>query len=132
MKIKVIRPVEVNIETIRIKVPVRYDEEDIPNDFPLRTGDIWEAAVNVDTGVIRDWPQDKSGKLHMKVCDSGRYTLYDSKGFIVEEIIEDYVPNGIVPGQYGDYIDLDISHDGTILNWPKHPDVTAFFRSKDQ
>src|ERR1039457_3992065 len=104
MKIETLIRTEVDVATIRIQVAVRCDEEDIPNDFPLRKGDMWEATVDVDTGQIKDWPKGKSGDLQMKVCDSGTYTLFDREGKQLSER-QDYVPNGVVPGEYGDYID---------------------------
>ena len=128
MKIETLIRTEVDVATIRIQVAVRCDEEDIPNDFPLRKGDMWEATVDVDTGQIKDWPKGKSGDLQMKVCDSGTYTLFDREGKQLSER-QDYVPNGVVPGEYGDYIDLKINSDGIITNWPKEPDFDSFFET---
>jgi hypothetical protein len=31
--------------------------------------------------------------------------------------IQDYVPHEIVPGEYGDYVELEINSDGAIDNW---------------
>ena len=58
--------------------------------------------------------------------DSGSYTLYSPSG---EKIAfrDDYVPNRLIPGEYGDGIDLDVDADGIIRNWPKRPDLSAFF-----
>jgi hypothetical protein len=112
-------------------VPVRYQEEDIPNDFPLRQGDMWDATVDIDTGKIQNWPQGKTGDMHMKVCDGGTYTLLDKDGKSLAEIA-DYIPNSVVPGEYGDYIELKIDATGTITNWPKDPDVGKFFRGDDE
>lgn len=113
MKATILAKQDIEIAGVGIKVPVRYEEEDIPNDFPLRTGKKWEAFVHIDTGQIRDWPQGKSGRLQMKVCDEGSYYLYDRKGSWVAAIKDDYVPHGV------------------ITNWPKHPDVSAFFPHPD-
>jgi hypothetical protein len=52
----------------------------------------------------------------MKVCDCGVYRLYDEDMFVLGEV-DGYVPHGVVPGRYGDYISLDIQEDGTIANW---------------
>lgn len=133
MKTKVLQLVEVNVTHIKIHVPVCYEEEDIPNDFPLRKGDVWEAKVNIDTGAIEGWPTDP--KWHnavinnMKVCDEGTYILLDGEN-VVAAIEQNYIPNGVVPGEYGDYISLRIV-DGVITNWPKNPDVSAFFPKQD-
>lgn len=132
MKVTKPQPTIIDITHIFIYVPVRYEEEDIPNNFPLRIGDVWAARVNIDTGKIDGWPQGKSGNLHMKVCDEGSYRLIDKYNGLVASIEQDYVPHGVVPGEGGDYIDLQIDTNGVITNWPKHPDVTAFFRNDEE
>lgn len=126
MKTKIKVEQEIDIQGVGIRVPVRYGEEDIPNDFPLRKGKIWEAFVFVDTGRIRDWPIGKSGTLSMKVCDAGQYFLYDAKGNVVASL-DDYCPNKAIPGKYGDYIELEINSDGIITNWYREPDFSQFF-----
>jgi hypothetical protein len=128
MKTKIKIEQEVEITKIIICVHVRYGEENIPNDFPMRHGDLWKATVDIDTGRIEDWPIGKSGNVTMKVCDEGTYTLVDSTGKRIAELENEYVPHGIVPGKYGDYINLEINDQGVIINWPKHPDISTFFR----
>jgi hypothetical protein len=127
MKVTVKKPVEIDVKTVRLSVAVRYDEEDMPNDFPFRKNDIWEVTIDIETGKIRDWPEGVTHALHMKVCDQGSYWLYDAEGGLAGWIDEDYVPNELIPGSYGDYIEMDIRADGTIANWPTKPDVSAFF-----
>lgn len=127
MKTIVKRKQTIEISAIRIHVPVRYEEEDIPNDFPMRNGDIWQAEVEIDTGKIKDWPQGKAGSLYMKVVDEGDYTLLGPHGNVVAMLEGDYVPHGVVPGEWGDYINLEINEDGIVTNWPAKPDVSKFF-----
>ena len=127
MKVTVTKPVEIDIAYVRISVAVKYDEEDIPNDFPFRKGDQWDIIVDIETGKIVDWPEGVEHDLHMKVTDSGSYWFLDAAKLPVGWIDEDYVPNDVVPGSYGDYIEMQIAGDGTITNWPKSPDVSAFF-----
>lgn len=122
---------EIDVAAIRIQVPVRYGEEDIPNDFPGRTGKVWTVWVDFDNGRIQNWPQGRTGDFSMKVCDEGVYTLYDRDGEQVATIDHDYVPNQVVPGEYGDYITMKIDASGTITNWPKHPEITAFFKQEE-
>jgi hypothetical protein len=117
MKRVIVIQKEVDIKKVRVSVAVRYDEEDIPNDFPMRSGNMWNATIDIETGKILDWPQGKSGNLHMKVCDEGSYYLLDENDEEVLSIEGDYVPNGLIPGTYGDYIDLKIDSTGTITNW---------------
>lgn len=124
MKIKVLRPVEIEITHIHLSLPVRYEEEDMPNDFPLRIGELWEAMVEIDSGRIEDWPQGKEGEFYMKVVDMGTYTLYgpspkDGSRAVLAELNEEYVPHGVVPGEWGDYVHLKINGHGVITNWPR-------------
>lgn len=127
MKATVFVEQEIEIAAIRIAVAVRYEEEDIPNEFPMRKGEMWEAVVEMDTGKIVGWPAGKSGDMYMKVCDNGTYTLIGKSGEAISIRESDYVPHGVVPGEYGDYVDLKINSDGIITNWPKQPDFSAFF-----
>lgn len=130
MKFTVNRPVEIDIKFVRLELHVRYDEEDIPNDFPLRSGDMWNASVEIDTGKIRGWPADAGARqLRMKVCDEGCYSLVADLDGIVARI-SDYIPHGVVPGRYGDYVELEIDANGVITNWPKKPDVSEFFKDE--
>jgi len=133
MKFTVNKPVEVEISHVLINVPVRYGEEEIPNDFPLRDGETWRATVELDTGKIVEWPADKPERhsLSMKVRDEGTYKLLDPRGNQEGRTSPGYyVPHGVVPGEFGDYIHLEIEG-GIITNWPKKPDVSAFFADED-
>lgn len=116
---------EVDIQAIEVILPVRYDDEDIPYDAPKRCGDKWQAEIDIETGKIYDWPQGKTLDMYMKVCDSGSYSLRNAAGFVVATR-NDYVPHGIIPGEYGDYVDLKIDATGKITNWPKKIDLSDF------
>lgn len=126
MKVTVKTEEEVEIKFVKVNVAVRYGEEDIPNDFPLRKGDMWSAIIDIDKGMILDWPKGTKGELYMKVCDEGSYYLLDESGNTVLSIEEDYVPNELLPGEYGDYLDLDINEDGYINNWYSKPSLSDF------
>ncbi len=125
---------EVEAKYLRVHIPVRYDEEDIPKDFPLRIEvendkdgyDWWDATIEVDTAKILNWPQGITGEMFMKVCDEGSYFLLDESGETIKEIIEDYVPNNILPGEYGDYVSLVINEEGIITNWYDSPSFEDF------
>jgi hypothetical protein len=121
----------VEIKKVKVEVAVRYEDEDIPYDFPLREGDMWNATIDVDNGKILDWPQGKSGDLHMKICDEGTYHLLDENDNIVLSIIEDYVPNSLLPGEYGDYLFLKINEEGVVTNWMKDANFSEFTQEED-
>ena len=124
--------VEIEITHILLELPVRYGTEDIPEDFPLRKGDMWRGKVELETGRLLEWPKGREARLFLKVVDGGIYTLLDPQGTAVACLNNDYVPHGVVPGEYGDYVDLNINGDGRITNWPKQPDVEAFFPEPDR
>ena len=131
MKAKIPTTIEVNITHVLVNLPVRYDEEDIPNDFPLREGDMWNAKIEIDTGKIEGWPLGRTGEFYMKVVDGGTYRLLDDKGAVVAAIEQDYVPHGVIPGEYGDYVDFKIDAGGVIANWPKRPDICEFLEQDE-
>lgn len=124
VKIKVIK--EIDIKYVEVILPVRFNEEDMLNDFPMRKGDTWQATINIDSGKILNWEQGKEGSFYMKVCDEGCYELFD-EDFNSIARIHDYVPNALIPGDYGDYVNFKIDKEGRIINWPKNPSVSQFF-----
>ena len=126
MKVKIPITKEVDIKYITIEIAVRYEEEDIPNNAPMRDDDMWKASVNIDTGKINDWPKGQTLDLYMKVCDEGMYRLFDADWNELA-CIDGYVPNGIVPGSYGDYVGLKINESGVITNWPTSPTFDDFW-----
>jgi hypothetical protein len=134
MKATISKPTEIEVSFIRIEIPVRYEEEDIPNDFPMRDGDMWKATVAMDNGEIQDFkaPAGFDGaEMYMKVCDEGTYILLNHCGEEIARIESDYVPHGVIPGEFGDYVNLRIGATGIIENWPDEPDVDEFFPDGD-
>ncbi len=132
MKTTILIEKAVDIKKVVIEISPRYigddEDDDMPTDFPglndLKNN--WMASVDIDTGQIEGWPAGEVREMHVKVCDAGRYSLYEADGSMLAKI-DGYVPNGIVPGSYGDYIELKINEDGFITNWPKLPDCSEFF-----
>lgn len=118
----------INVAAVRVVLPVKYGDEDMPYDFPFRKGEQWEIVIDVDTGKIRDWPQGLAYELSMKVTDGGSYYLLDEKGEVVAAREQSYVL-GMIPGSYGDYVLLHINPDGTIGNWDadRYDIVNDFF-----
>lgn len=122
---------QVNVKFIKLSVPVRYEDEDMPYDFPLRQDDTWEAIIDLDTHQIENWPQGKSGSFQMKVCDAGSYYLLDDNKEIVAGIVENYVPNRVIPGDYGDYISMKIDETGKVTNMPNPLDFSEFLANDE-
>jgi len=107
----------VGIKYLKMSVAVRYDEEDMPNDFPFRNGNLWNVLIDIDEHRIIEWPKGVSHELFMKICDEGCYYLMDSDRNIIKSKEQEYVPNNLLPGEYGDYLDFVIDESGYITNW---------------
>jgi hypothetical protein len=119
---------------LRIDIPLRYDDEDMPFDFPLRTKsensqdyDSWVAVIDLQTGEIQDFPKDVSLDFFTKVCDEGLYFLLDGNKQLIAKAGGDYVPNRAIPpiDGYGDYIHLKIEY-GVVVNLYTNPDFSQF------
>jgi hypothetical protein len=122
MKFNIPATVEIDVKYVQVSVPVRYEEEDIPNDFPFRENDQWTVTIDAETGYIKDWPVNQypeTYNIHMKICDEGIYRLLDSEEKILATIEDCYVPDFLPDKHFGDYIIFDIAPDGKIINWKK-------------
>lgn len=117
---------EIEIKYVQLNVSVRYEDEDMPYDFPFRDNDMWNPLIDIDKGKIVDFEYHERWPLHMKVTDSGSYYLLDENKEVVLKIEDDYVPNSLIPGSYGDYIEINILPDGTIDNWYEKPSIKDF------
>lgn len=132
------KPMEFEVKYLIADMSIRYWEdaevdgvEDSDGDLiPLRDGDCWRIKIDVDTGVIADWPSGTSAKTHYKVCDEGIYQLVSEEHGVIAEK-NGYVPSMLAPGGdgYGDYVILNIDGEGTIEGWSF--DV-SFFQEDDE
>lgn len=138
MNLTVMKPVEIVAKSIRVNVPIRYGDEDVPHDLPFRrkwqkgdTGDDaprrrydrWDVVVGLDTGMIEGWPEGRAASVHLKVCDEGVYTLLSESGNQIARVFEDYVPCCIPEG--GDYIAFDVDESGHVKGWESDCDPTS-------
>ena len=119
---------------LKIDIPLRYDDEDMPYDFPLRqkgqdgNDDTWVATIDLKTGEILNFPKDVSLDFFTKVCDEGLYYLLDENmNIFAEADCSGYVPNHAIPPKdgYGDYIHLHIQN-GIVVNLYDNPDFCEF------
>ena len=90
---------------------------------------ILEYVIDLKDRKVFGWNY-KEGNLKMraKVRDSGTYTLLDENRQPLWQICG-YVPNRLIPPferGYGDYIELAVEADGTIVGWPQTPDLSEF------
>ena len=139
MKVNIKIEKEVDIKYCQLKVEPRYWEdttvdgvEDTEGDLiPCRDKDFWCPLIHIDTGVIVNWEIGKTAKVHYKICDSGSYYLLDQYESIILSIEDDYVPNNLIPGEYGDYIIMDINESGTIINWGTKRNLSDFINEEE-
>lgn len=125
MKVTVIKKEEVEVKFVLIDINPRHlDEEEKP--VPLLVGDTWRVMVDIDSGKIHDWPQGEEREYYWKICDAGSYYLLSESQEVVLSIDNNYVPNNLLPGEWGDYLDLKINGEGVITNWLKNPTSEDF------
>lgn len=126
---------EIDIKTVLVEAGVRYWEDATVNGvedtegnlIPLRKGNLWCPEIDIDNGTILNWPVGTKADIHYKVCDAGSYHLKDVKGNIVLSIENNYVPNNLIPGEYGDYIIMTVDENGKIAEWPEEPSIEDFY-----
>lgn len=131
MKVTVYKPVELEIHTVKIEVELHDDvSESLPKHLFNDDGEL-DLLIEIDTGKVVSWHGSEPVNIYDKVRDNGVYTLFDLGGLEVAKIDNYYVPNNLIPGDYGDYINLEINSDGFVTNWPKYPSVLEFLPEKD-
>lgn len=135
MKAKIKIEKEVNFTHLKVKCGVRHWDdatvngiEDDGSLIPFREGDYWCPIIDIDTGIIENWPIGTTAQVHYKCCDDGEYWLIADDGSEFNRTNE-YVPNilDIYKESYGDYIILNIDENGQIEDWPKHHNIDDFF-----
>ena len=128
---------EANFTHLKVKCGTRYWEDATVNGIedtdgtliPLRKGDYWCPVIDIDTGIIKDWPKGTTAQVHYKCCDDGDYWLIADDGFEFKKPGY-YVPHilDIYREGYGDYVILNIDENGQIADWPKEHDIEDFLK----
>lgn len=127
MEIEMLVPTKFNVDAVQVMANVRYPDEDIEGDLgSMLSGSTLRMTIDLDTGVVRDWPAGQVASIHAKVCDEGVYELMAGGERVAAK--SGYVP-GFFPGEhYGDYLLLDIDGEGRIAGWrPRERDVVDTF-----
>jgi len=124
---------EVDVKFIWIQFPIDDEEIEEFKDFPKRITNFCELIIDIDEGKIVNWPSGISENVSFCIKDSGTFELFDCDGFKIKATHDGYVPNHLLPGDYGDTLDLDIDENGKILNWYLHPTLEDFeeFRNEE-
>jgi hypothetical protein len=146
VKFKALRPVEFEADRIEVRVPIRDDEVDevratsfgvfLLDDHRLDSATLESAkgsalrfVLLLDERRIEGWPGGEA-ELSTKVRDEGFYTLQHGDKRI--RMLADYVP-ACIPNEFGDYLTLSVTSDGTVINWDPSPKQVSesFFPSPD-
>ena len=142
------------IKYIRLVLPVRYDDEDMPSCMPFRNGNVFDITYDIKSGSIVDFIKDdidfkgivlwnslenriSANRLEdnccfelndMKVTDKGKYYLLDENLNVLCSLEDEYVPDShSIDGEYGDYINLHIDlKNGKILNLKENATFQEF------
>lgn len=126
MKVTILKEVQFEAKVLNVKAFVRYWEDATVNGtndesgeiVPFKKGDTWAPVIDIDTGIITDWPVGTTADIHFKVCDGFSASVADESGKIIHEY-DGYVPNTMCPAEegYGDYIIMHIAPNGQIDGW---------------
>ncbi len=126
MKFEINETKEVEVKYLSCACGVRYWEDATVNGvededgtlIPFRQGSDWAPVIDVDAGVVVDWPHGTVADIHYKVCDDGAYTLESADKVAIKHIFG-YVPSIMCPGGngYGDYVIMSIDENGKIKDW---------------
>lgn len=137
-KIIIKQTVEHDVKFLKADCGVRYwedaevngvdDDDDNPT-MPFASKGSWTPLIDIEAGVIIDWPKGTTAEVHYKVCDAGVYALLDADRNQVKQI-GGYVPSIMCPegSGYGDYVIMKIDGDGKIANWSV--DLSEFERDE--
>lgn len=126
MKIKLTIQKQFDVKYLKIDAQVRYWEgaeingevNESGKGVPFKNGDMWQPIIDIDSGIVVDWPENTEASFYFKVCDAGEYSLLDSDMNVI--ISKDgYVPDGLCHGGNGDgdYIIFKVGKDGVIENY---------------
>ena len=132
---------QADVEYIKVSANVRHWEDAEINgessedglNVPFKNGDLWEPVIDVNNGIVIDWPQGTEAKFHFKICDAGSYHLLDRQSNVILSIDNNYVPSGLCHGDrgFGDYIIFNVNKDGSIVGYSNCIDVDDWIESEE-
>jgi len=95
---------------------------------PFKNGATWEPVIDLDQGLVVNWPQGVIAYFHFKVCDLCDYHMLDENKKVIASRFNNYVPDGLCHGDkgYGDYIIFSVGADGKIDKYSKNIDLDDF------
>lgn len=140
MKIRLKIEKEFDVKYLAVTAGIRHPESVIVDDvecgelseIPCHDGKHWQVMIDVDTGVITNWPKGVTADICAKVCDDGIYSILDENKQELKRLVHCYVPDclAINDNGYGDYIIMEIDADGKIKDW--NPSFDEFEQEDDE
>lgn len=90
----------------------------------------WCPVIDLDNGLIMNWPQGTTASIHYKSCDENVIRIFDADCNEVKRY-EGYVPKFLSPKEdgWGDYVIMDIDQNGYIQNFKA--DLDDIFREEE-
>lgn len=132
---------EVEAKFIKVSAKVRcWDDAEVNGEtdvtgegVPFKNGELWSPVIDIDEGIVVDWPQGTKASFHFKICDSGSYYLLDEQMNELASIDNNYVPDGLCHGGtgYGDYIIFSVNEDGSILDYSNKFDIDDWQKDEE-
>lgn len=121
------KPSDVKFIRCVIKVATHHDEEEMPLDLPNFAKDrVFDITIDLKAKKVLNWKYKEDFYLCIKAVDGGSYYLLDKNKEVIAKLEREYVPNECLPGEYGDYLELEVTTDGHILNLLDKPKYTEF------
>lgn len=130
MKIKLKIEKEFDVKYLAVTAGIRYaedvsvdgerlEEDSDLSQIPCHDGEYWQVIIDVDNGIIANWPKGVAADIYAKVCDDGTYSILDKNKQVIKTLDQSYVPDclAINDNGYGDYIIMTIDADGKIKDW---------------
>lgn len=130
---------KVEIKTLEVVVDVIHWEDAKINGIsdaaghliPFNDENRWMLIIDIDKGIIRNWPKNTMAEICLKVSDHGSYYLKNKNGDIILSIENFYVPSilCIEEPKYHKFISINITEKGRIKKW--EPDISSFEPDED-
>jgi len=104
---------------------VNGESDEEGNNVPFKINSQWKPLINLESGMVVDWPNGVTASFHFKVCDAGEYYLLDDNKQVVATHNNYYVPDGVLcygDNGFGDWIIFSVDESGKIIGYEK-PDL---------
>ena len=98
--------------------------------IPFREGGVWAPIIDLELGILVDWPEGITADIYYKVCDQGEYWLADESFVPHKKWVGDYVPDAFLchgDDGYGDYVIMKVDEKGGIDEFSIPPESNVYW-----